>query len=144
MVEDQDAREIEEELPEIDPATLEPAAPVPPAKPKPQPKPADEEPILLVPDEEGDPGESKIMSFGTRGLAAGEVDFQRPLILNGTGATRCRIFTSKIAPGPLSYMEKQINEWADSVEIEIKFVTQVVGVMEGKRAEPNLIVTVWY
>jgi hypothetical protein len=26
----------------------------------------------------------------------------------------------------------------------VKFVTQVVGVLEGKMSEPNLIVTLWY
>ena len=41
-------------------------------------------------------------------------------------------------------MEQQINEWIDGNQIEIKAVTQVVGVMEGKTPEPNVIITVWY
>jgi len=64
--------------------------------------------------------------------------------VTGTGATRCKIFHSKIAVGPMEYMQKSINDWVDSGDIEIKDVTQVVGIMEGKRPEPNLIITIWY
>jgi len=41
-------------------------------------------------------------------------------------------------------MIDQINEWLDENEVEIKFIGQVVGTMEGKTPEPNLIVTIWY
>jgi len=84
-------------------------------------------------------------SYG-RGLAEAvkKIEFKRPMNLDGTGATRCRIFHSKIAEAPLSVMQHHINEWLDSEEIEVKQVGHVVGTMQGKSTEPNLIVVVWY
>jgi hypothetical protein len=41
-------------------------------------------------------------------------------------------------------MEEQINDWLDNNEVEVKFVSQTVGVWEGKKAEPHIIVTLWY
>jgi len=64
--------------------------------------------------------------------------------VTGQGATRCRIFHSKIAAAPLENMEQAINEWLDSEKIEVKNVGHVIGTMEGKRPEPNVIVMVWY
>jgi hypothetical protein len=66
------------------------------------------------------------------------------LNVDGSGATRCKLFHSKISDGPLEHMQQVINGWLDSEKIEVKFVTQSIGVMEGKHAEPNVIVLVWY
>ena len=41
-------------------------------------------------------------------------------------------------------MQDLINRWVDSDKIEIKQVSQVIGIMEGKTPVPNLIVTIWY
>ena len=41
-------------------------------------------------------------------------------------------------------MQRQINEWLDSDEIEVKQVGHLIGTMEGKRPEPNLRVMIWY
>lgn len=71
-------------------------------------------------------------------------EFKRPLNNNGVGATRCRIFHSKIQENPLLHMETMINDWVDEEGIEIKHIGQSIGTMEGKRSEPNLLVTVWY
>jgi len=114
----------------------------------------DEEPIAL---EGGDEPLSLVDSEGTGGLApaglttigmaggpAEKVAYKRSLNANGTGATRCRVFHTKIAIAPLENMEKQINEWLDGEEIEIKHVGHLIGTMEGKRPEPNLLVLVWY
>ena len=72
------------------------------------------------------------------------MQFKRPLNADGSGATRCRLFHSKIAVASLEFMEHQINEWLDAEKIEIKHVSQIIGTMEGKRPEPNLMVIVWY
>lgn len=107
--------------------------------------PDEEEPISLV--EEGDsPAASTRRSYAEKASlkpdAAGA--FKRPLNVTGQGATRCRIFRSKIAQGSLDYMEHQVNEWIDGEEIDVKHVGHVIGTMEGKRPEPNVIVIVWY
>ena len=85
-------------------------------------------------------------AFGVTGGAsdAAEIKYARALNVDGSGATRCRIFHSKIAVASLSFMEKQINEWLDGDQIEIKQIGHVIGIMEGKRPEPNLMVVVWY
>jgi len=127
----------EGELPEIDPGTIE-------IEDEPEVAPIEEEPIALAETEDRNGGPSKIQTFGQGLGVVGETEYKRPLNLNGTGATRCKVYHSKIAEGPLAYLEKQINDWLDANEIEVKFVTKVVGVLEGKRAEANLIITLWY
>ena len=103
----------------------------------------EDEPIRLV-DSEGEPS-SQLRAFGAAALAGGhEEKFSRPLNVTGQGATRCRLFHSKISLTPLEHMEQTINEWLDSEKIEVKHVGHIIGTMEGKRPEPNLVVMVWY
>ncbi|MFW6155446.1 MAG: hypothetical protein ACOC95_09535 [Planctomycetota bacterium] len=138
-----DAARDEEELPEIDPDTLEP---IRAKEDLPEITPAlkqADEPLTLIDDDSGK-GASKIQAIGQGALHAAATEFKRPVNITGTGATRCRIFHSKISPVPMEYLEKQINEWIDDSDIEVKFIHQVVGMLEGKRAEPALIVSVWY
>ena len=101
-----------------------------------------EEPIKLVDDDET-AGEA----MRTIGVAGGpgvrKAERKRPLNVNGTGATRCRLFHSRIQLSSLEHMEEQINAWLDSQKIEVKHVGHVIGVMEGKRPEPNVMVFVW-
>jgi len=136
---DQPLADLADELPEIDPDTLEPIV-VEEVEPVEQA----EEPLTLIEDEDMDSKASKIKAIGQGALHAEESEYRRALNVTGVGATRCKIFHSKISPVPLEYVQKQINEWLDSANIEVKFVTEVVGVMEGKRAEPNIIMAVWY
>ena len=106
----------------------------------------DDEPISLVESEESpDFSAGGVKTFGVTGGAGTEKrEYKRPLNTDGSGATRCRMFHSKIAVASLEFMENQINEWLDSDRIEIKHVGHVIGTMEGKRPEPNLLVMVWY
>jgi hypothetical protein len=61
------------------------------------------------------------------------------------GATRMRIFHSKLSDGAVGHMDHQINEWLDqNPDVEIKFANSTVGVWEGKHAEPNLILALFY
>ncbi len=112
----------------------------------------DDIPIELEPDEESqqESGMSKIKAFGGTGIQAnrGMLDtsnLQRGMNKTGGGATRCRTFHAKLNDSSMAYMNNQINEWIDSdPEIEIKYATSSVGVVEGKHAEPHLILTVFY
>ena len=126
---------------EPEPVAVEPE----PVAVEPEPVAAEpEEPISLV-DYDETPGESKISTTGADSLLAGQkVHFKRKLNVTGQGATRCRLFHCRIALAPLEHMEHSINEWLDSEEIEIKHVGHIVGTMEGKSPEPNLVVMVWY
>ncbi len=106
----------------------------------------EDEPITLVDATELEQTHRTIESFAKkRGTEFDESKLKRPLNKTGTGATRFRIFHSKISDGAMDFMTKQINEWLDSnEEIEVKMVQSHVGILEGKHPEPHLILTVWY
>ena len=96
-------------------------------------------------DESAVQASSKIQAFGAVAAAGrAKQEFSRAMNLTGTGATRCRLFHSKITVAAVDHMVNLINEWLDGSDIEVKHVTDVVGTMEGKKPEPNLILTVWY
>lgn len=74
-----------------------------------------------------------------------EGQFKRPLLTGSRNATRCRTFHAKLTDASLAHLDDLVNEWADSHEdIEIKFVTASMGVVEGKHADPHYILTCWY
>lgn len=127
--------------PEDAPISLDPEpAPAPPARRAPQ----EAEPISLV-DAEPAPGESKVKAFASaRDTMHVDRSYRRELNVTGQGATRCRVFHSKVAESSLEYMQDQINNWIDSQNIEVKSVGHVMGTMEGKVPTPSVIVIVWY
>lgn len=125
----------------------------------PDDKPADDgsAPIALVDEDDSDLGDLQydtkptvIKSFGggPGGMGMGGLDedkLRRNLLTGSPNATRCRTFHCKLADGPITHLNEQINEWADSNDnIEIKFATSCIGVIEGKHVDPHLIVTVFY
>lgn len=85
---------------------------------------------------------------GAGGMPVGQVSehaYRRPLLRGSPNATRCKTFHCKLADGPIAYMCEQINEWVDSEDdVEIKFATSTIGVIEGKHIDPHLIVTIFY
>jgi len=81
--------------------------------------------------------------FGSSGWD--ESKFKRKVDPNATGAARCRIFHAKLSDGALTFMNDQINEWLDeNPQVSIKFATSTIGILEGKHAEPNLMLTLFY
>jgi hypothetical protein len=147
--------------------------PVPPSGPGPQPPkpppppaktPVEDEPISLVEPTESveiDTGSAdSTMGLGIRPMGSGEssvrraikstmdydkrTQFKRKPVNTGQGAIRCRVFHSKIAESSIQHLENQINTWLDDEDIDIKHVGHMIGAMEGKHTEPNIIVVVWY
>jgi len=113
------------------------------------------EPIHLpMPAAKEDDGKPKVVAgpstqiHGVSGLAtfkARERDYKRPLLKETQSATRCRTFHCKLTDASFANLNDQINEWVDeSEEIEIKFALSEIGVVEGKHADPHMIVTVFY
>jgi hypothetical protein len=83
-------------------------------------------------------------TFG-EGAAYSDSHLKRKLNADGRFATRCRTFHSKLNDAAITFMNNQINEWADSnPDIAIKFATSTTAVFEGKHSEQNLVVTVFY
>jgi hypothetical protein len=147
-------------IPPAGPGAPPPRPPVPPPK-----KPVEDEPIALVEESEQftmepqSPGESGVVtSIRPSGAAAGsavraiksalEMDkrtqYKRKAVNTGQGAIRCRVFHCKIAESSIQHMESQINSWLDDEDVDVKHVGHVVGAMEGKHTEPNIIVLIWY
>jgi len=86
-------------------------------------------------------------STATLGLAGAWSDdrFNRQLDTRAIAATRCRTFHAKLSEGAMSFLNNQINEWIDgNPNITVKFATSAIGIFEGKHAEPNLILTLFY
>lgn len=113
----------------------------------------DDEPSIALVDEPADKpaGPSKIRAFGAAGdSVAGMPVFDdshlaRQLQKTGQGATRCRIFHSKLTDAAVAFMSQNINEWLDqNPEVEVKHVASTIGVWEGKHPEPHLILTLMY
>lgn len=83
----------------------------------------------------------------TLGTAHGWDDskYNRPIDPKATTAIRCRSFHSKLTDSALQFMDDQINGWLeDNNHIHIKFATSTIGMFEGKHAEANLIITMFY
>jgi hypothetical protein len=71
--------------------------------------------------------------------------YRRPLAKGAPYATRCRTFHCKLSDSGFAHLNQQINEWIDRHdEIEVKFATSTIGVVEGKHADPHLIITIFY
>ena len=110
------------------------------------PEKVEDDKIALVDwDEDSPSGETPRKMIGPKLTSSNHnEECNRPLKMTGKVATRCRLFRAKIADAALLHMENAINEWLDEGEVEIKFATQCIGTLEGKRPEPNLLVLVWY
>jgi len=106
-------------------------------------------PLALV---ESDEQPSAEVSTRLHGFSGGEMTVSRPerhynraLLRGPHGATRCRTFHCKLTDASFQHLNDQINEWVDQRDdIEIKFAVNTVGVVEGKHADPHLIVTIFY
>ncbi len=88
-----------------------------------------------------------VTSTSTLGNVGGWDDskFERQLDPRAMSATRCRTFHSKLSQAALEFMDNQINEWLDKQgNVTVKFVTSTIGIFEGKHAEPNLFMTLFY
>jgi hypothetical protein len=140
----QEPKSPEEEPISLTPEPEEAEADLPFLKQEPGLEEEEPEPISLVETAESAAGGLRAIGAASRKLGEHKKDFRRALNVNGTGATRFRLFHSKISVPSLEHMEQQINEWLDGSQIEVKHIGHVIGTMEGKRAEPNLIVLAWY
>ena len=59
--------------------------------------------------------------------------------------TGVRTFFTKLHSGAIDFLDGQITDWLHkNPGIVIKRTNTVVGEVQGKKTEPNIIVTVWY
>lgn len=56
-----------------------------------------------------------------------------------------RTFFTKLHPGAISFLDEQIGRWLEeNPNIVIKRTNVVVGEIQAKKTEPNILITVWY
>ena len=87
-------------------------------------------------------GSNKIRTFDTR--KPHEEHWKRSPNVTGVGAIHVKTFTSKLRLDAIEHLDEQINNWLDNhPEYEVKFVSQSIGDLVGKRTEPALFISVW-
>jgi len=59
--------------------------------------------------------------------------------------TGVRTFFTKLHPGAINFLDEQITEWLQkNPDIIIKRTNVIVGEVQAKKTDPNIIITVWY
>ncbi|NOS99583.1 MAG: hypothetical protein HOP29_03045 [Phycisphaerales bacterium] len=105
---------------------------------------------LAVIDDESMAGSGNIRAISADTLAGAALhvddsEYRRPLNPNAPAATRCRTFHAKLNDGAVAFMNRQVNDWADhNPDVTIKYAASTIGVWEGKKADPHMILTIFY
>jgi hypothetical protein len=56
-----------------------------------------------------------------------------------------KTFFTKLHPGAIAFLDEQITRWlSENPQVEIKLTNVTVGEVQGKKSEPNILITVWY
>ena len=59
--------------------------------------------------------------------------------------TGVRTFFTKLHAGAIAFLDEQITNWLkDNPSIAIKRTNVTTGDIQGKKTEPNILITVWY
>jgi hypothetical protein len=66
-------------------------------------------------------------------------------IVSGERITGVRTFFTKLHPGAVNFLDEQITKWlTENPEVTVKRTNIVVGEIQAKKTEPNIIISVWY
>jgi len=92
------------------------------------------------------------LNLGGSGTA--EVTARRPTpvaekpaekIASSDRITGIRTFFTKLHPGAMEFLDGQISNWLkQNPGVTIKQTNTATGEVQGKKSEPNIIITVWY
>ncbi len=56
-----------------------------------------------------------------------------------------KTFFTKLHAGAMSFLDEQITKWLrENPDVKIKRTNTVTGEIQGKKTEPNIIITIWY
>ncbi len=56
-----------------------------------------------------------------------------------------KTFFTKLHPGALNFLDEQITRWLnENPDVTIKRTNVVTGLIQSKKIEPNIIITIWY
>ncbi len=66
-------------------------------------------------------------------------------VVSSQRITGVKTFFTKLHAGALDFLDEQITNWLkNNPGITIKRINTVTGEIQGKKTEPNIIVTIWY
>ncbi|OHB63021.1 MAG: hypothetical protein A2Y77_10760 [Planctomycetes bacterium RBG_13_62_9] len=59
--------------------------------------------------------------------------------------TNCKTFFTKLHPGAIDFMDDQISHWLkDNPDVVVKLTNTIMGEVQAKKTEPNILITIWY
>ncbi len=59
--------------------------------------------------------------------------------------TGVKTFFTKLHAGAMNFLDEQITKWLrENPDVKIKRTNTVTGEIQGKKTEPNIVITVWY
>ncbi len=59
--------------------------------------------------------------------------------------TGVKTFFTKLHAGAINFLDEQITKWlTENPDVKIKRTNTVTGEIQGKKTEPNIVITVWY
>jgi hypothetical protein len=69
----------------------------------------------------------------------------KPAAAPGERVTTCKVFFTKLHPGAIKFLEDQITGWLkDNPTVVIKSTNVIMGEVQEKKTEPNIVIVVWY
>jgi len=110
-----------------------------------------------IPFDDSSPGEKGVSHApldlgGTSPVQIPKVEMPKPAVKKPTQQTvstdritSVKTFFTKLHPGALNFLDEQITRWlTENPGIKIKQTNITTGLVQAKKIDPNIIITVWY
>ena len=89
---------------------------------------------------------------GTNPIQIPKIEVPKPAAKKPTATTAStdriagvRTFFTKLHPGALNFLDEQITRWlTENPDVQVKRTDVVTGLVQAKKTEPNIIITIWY
>ena len=89
---------------------------------------------------------------GSAPAAAPKIEMPKPVpkkptekVVSTDRIVGVKTFFTKLHAGAINFLDEQITKWlSENPDIAIKRTNTVTGPIQGKKTEPNIIITVWY
>ena len=89
---------------------------------------------------------------GTNPVEMPKIDIPKPVerkstekIVSADRIVGVKTFFTKLHPGAMNFLDEQITKWLkENPGVSIKRTNIVTGMVQAKKTEPNIIITVWY
>ncbi len=66
-------------------------------------------------------------------------------IVSGDRISGVKTFFTKLHPGAINFLDEQITRWlTENPDVQVKRTNVVTGLIQAKKTEPNIIITIWY